>query len=232
MAKFLLFFSLLFFSTTQQENNTYWKLHPTRLEKTLGFYREHQSTIDSVIGLYNFNPQFVISIVAPEISRYDNLKNTIEKETIELFYVNLGPQYSDFSVGYFQMKLSFIEKLEWFVKHNKKLEKYAFVRTFNDTIPIAIRKERVERVKSLEWELHYLCLCYEITINRFRSKHFETDSKRLEFCATAYNRGFAQSMEEIEKWTEIKSFPNEVFGENFPYGKVASDFYDELMEME
>lgn len=225
MQKFLLTSICFIFLCTNTPSKTYWELYPGRLEDTKHFYTVHKHIIDSIVKKYNYNPAFVFSIVAPEISRFNNLKNTIEHRTVEMLYVNFGTDYSDFSIGFFQMKLSFIEQLEQLVNKSSRFNRFDFICQFSDTIPASIRRERVNRLRSLKWDLHYLCLCYNIINSRFAKKKYDSELQRLKFIATAYNRGFLQDEAEITKWMKIRSFPNEVFGENYPYGTVSKDFY-------
>ena len=53
---------------------------------------------------------FIYSIVAPEITQYSFIRNTLESYTLNVLYVQYGRAYADYSIGFFQMKPSFIEE--------------------------------------------------------------------------------------------------------------------------
>ncbi len=60
-----------------------------------------------------------ISIVLPELIRWNALQDIMETTALELLYVEKGKDGADFSIGYFQMKPSFIENLENYVLTNR-----------------------------------------------------------------------------------------------------------------
>ena len=56
------------------------------------------------------------SIIFPEFIRYSMFKDFLETEALKIGYVQFGAEAVDFSIGYCQMKPSFIEKLEYEIK--------------------------------------------------------------------------------------------------------------------
>jgi hypothetical protein len=46
----------------------------------------------------------LLCIVAPEVARYSTWRDKLETGTVELFYVQMGDNYGQFSIGSFQMK--------------------------------------------------------------------------------------------------------------------------------
>jgi len=62
----------------------------------------------------------MIAIVFPEMLRYNENLEEIETQLLKSLYVRFGNRYADFSIGYFQMKPSFAEKIE--ESKGKKLE--------------------------------------------------------------------------------------------------------------
>ena len=68
---------------------------------------------------YRADTAVITSVIFPEVLRYSIFKNYFETKGLELIYTKYGKKYADFSVGYFQMKPSFVESLE---KHVPKTD--------------------------------------------------------------------------------------------------------------
>jgi len=54
----------------------------------------------------------VLSIVFPELIRFNAIQDKIETFALQSLYVKYGKDYANFSVGPFQVKPSFAESLE------------------------------------------------------------------------------------------------------------------------
>ena len=66
------------------------------------------------------------SIDFPELIRYSVLKDKMEGYILMTFYKLHGSKFSDYSVGYFQMKPSFIENLEKYTQIYD-LQKFSYI---------------------------------------------------------------------------------------------------------
>ena len=75
----------------------------------------------------------IIAIAFPEIIRYNAFSDLIEITSNRILYINGGKTASDFSIGLFQMKPSFVEDLENYVANSEKLEKYKNIQILNKT---------------------------------------------------------------------------------------------------
>jgi len=56
----------------------------------------------------NIPPEFAIAIVFPEIIRFSAILDIIESSALKTLYIQNGEKYADFSIGYCQMKPSFV----------------------------------------------------------------------------------------------------------------------------
>lgn len=175
------------------------------------------------------NPQeaaFVLSIGFPELLRFHALQNSLETAFLEVLYVRKGTAYANFSVGRFQMKPSFAETLEGYIKNNLRLNApkiylYKVKETSN------IRKARIKRLNNLGWQLKYLQCLYKALNHRYARTKFKSHLQKLRFFASAYNYGFLNSYARINNWSKIKAFPH---GKNstrkqLNYSIIAADFY-------
>lgn len=169
-----------------------------------------------------------VSVVFPEMLRYVLWKDLFETAALELLYVRYGTSKVDFSIGWFQMKPSFAEKLEReiyestdLVMHYSDLVKYSV--PHNDSV--AIRSERIKRLKQLSWQLRYLNAFIALALTRYPVENLEP-AERVKILAAAYNRGLVQSVEELNSFNKLKTFPYGPQRSNpFGYAQVAEYFY-------
>jgi hypothetical protein len=207
-----------------QISHPYITEYPYESRNTLRFYEQNRDKFDNSAKDVPVNGLFLFSIVAPEVSQYNFLRNKIETSSLKVLYVEGGTVYSDFSIGQFQMKPSFVETME------QNLLKYPDLKTaysdclFADPESRESRVSRVNRLNDTDWQLRYLSLFVELMKKRFASKVFANDEEKLKFYAAAYNVGFYKSAEEIEKIGKLKLFPH--FGTTkYRYCEIALCFY-------
>lgn len=82
----------------------------------LEFLLQNEEIIDDVLSDLNESEKAeVLSIVFPEIIRWNEFQDVIEISADRTLYVNGGSKLGDFSLGSFQMKPSFIESLERYI---------------------------------------------------------------------------------------------------------------------
>jgi len=70
------------------------------------------------------DPAIVLPPAFPELIRFSLFRDSMELFSLEVFYVNFGSGVNDFSVGIFQMKPSFVEKMEDFMDKHDELKEY------------------------------------------------------------------------------------------------------------
>lgn len=189
---------------------------------------ENKDLFDKVIQLdYNLDKNILLSIVAPEISFYDRFVGQMETIASEIFYVQLGFDYADFSVGLFQMKPSFIEDLENSLDSFPELEKYKNQIRIKSNDQQKKRSIRLDRLKKVEWQLKYLCIYYIYMEKKHQNKKFISKLDKIKFYATAYNCGFNKSNSVIQKFYNLKLFPSKKLGykDHFQYGEISIYFY-------
>ena len=177
---------------------------------------------------YKADIAVITSVIFPEILRYSIFKDYFETKGLELIYTKYGKKYADFSVGYFQMKPSFVESLEKYVLKTKGLsEKFGHIPIFKDTRERKIRAERIRRLKSFEWQMDYLNCFYIITGKLHPEQQWKNKNEKIKFFATAYNHGFYKDTEEIKEWINVPVFP---YGANsksrqYIYSDISCYFY-------
>jgi hypothetical protein len=185
-------------------------------------------TIQRVSEQYDCETAEALSIVFPEIIRYSKFKDFFETKALEQFYVLKGNSWADFSIGIFQMKPSFVEDLEYHVQHLPGLKAdFQDIIFFFGNTGQEKRQERIERLKSFEWQLKYAFCYYQIIQKCYEHFPFRDDEHRRKFFATAYNFGFTRPFEEIEAWMDQKAFPygKKFNTEQFAFSELSTAFY-------
>lgn len=211
----------------------YPKIFGSDYNSAINFMKVNKKYINSALKDSSIDKSIIVSFLFPERIRYSLISDLIETEITESIYVNFGSSTVDFSIGYFQMKPSFIEKMEKYVKNNQKLtQNYNFIYNYNSTNLTEIRKQRVQRLKSFNWQLKYAAVFYSIISHKFDLEDF-TKKQKIEFYAAAYNYGFNSSKEEITKTIESEYFPygGTYPGKQYSYAKIASDFYENYYKL-
>ena len=213
-----------FFSIKERYRNEYNKANL--------FCQSIRGKIDSIAKKFDIKTEMLLPIVFPECMRYSVYQDKLETWSLEFLYTNYGKEYSDFSIGKFQMKPSFAEKIEETIKNDStSFYKYRFIyKHANSESEHLIRMARVYRLKTLEWQILYLCCFYKIAEKNFSSINFVSSEDKISFYATAYNLGFWKNKAEIEKWRNIKLFPSGKIDNfnNFSYGDIASEYYTQI----
>jgi hypothetical protein len=202
----------------------YKEHRPDEFLKALSFLNEHKSEFKNCVSGTSLNFKQAFAIVAPEISEYSSVKNYFESQSLKVLYVQRGKGYSDFSVGYFQMKPSFVEKLEKTVSNELNLYKSFQGYLINLKDPKSERRERLKRLESKNWQFKYLKLFITIVANKTKNQKFLNEEEEIQFYSTAYNAGFHKSKQDILREMNMERFPNFSL-KKFNYSKVSLEFY-------
>jgi len=203
----------------------YQQTNFSAFQKALLFYKHHKQEFTQAANGTVLNATQLFAIVAPEISRYDPMANWMELNSLRFFYVQFGKGYADFSIGSFQMKPSFIENMEDFVKHSVSLQKdKKVIKMNNPNTGLQRRKTIVDRLDNLDWQFSYLHLFSLIAEEKLSSLALEDKEEELVYFATMYNAGIQKSTEQLNTELSKQRFPRE--GRfKYNYADVAKEFY-------
>jgi hypothetical protein len=218
---FFLLFPIILFSQKYEE------FYSTEFDFGKVFYEKHHDDLMASANRIGESPQFLFSIVAPEVSQFNSIQNAFELNSLKILYVQGGSGYGNFSVGFFQMKPSFVETLE------SKVKIYKDIRHVFSFIPDATlnekeqRKMRLYNLDSLQAQLKYLEAFCLILKKKTVDIQFSSEQDRLKYFATAYNSGFELNKNKMYSMMDKTFFPH--FGENkFNYSDVSLEFYKTL----
>ena len=147
------FFSLIFIFSIDHNFN---RIFNDSYDEAINFIQLNNDLLINELGQDDSIRNEKIAIVFPEILKFSIYKDIIETKALELIYVNYGKEQADFSIGYFQMKPSFIEKIELEIMNNDYLQReYYYLIEFNVEDEKSKRKERINRLSTIEWQLKY-----------------------------------------------------------------------------
>ena len=140
--------------------------------------------------LFGVDPAIAESVVWPEMQLYFGLRDDAETTADYGSYV-FGVGNFDFSIGIFQMKPSFVEKLEKAWMGSSLAGFYNL--QFNVADDPSARHDRLSRMSTSEWQVIYLALFLRMLYLSYDLASLPLE-EQVRLAATAYNRGC--------KWTE------------------------------
>lgn len=144
------------------------------------------------------------AIVFPELLRYSHLRDYMEQSAVRALYVQGGKKKADFSIGMFQMKPSFIEKIESAWMHSTMRHDYQLYFDCSDNVQA--RSARIKRLVESKWQCIYLSMFVRLIVERDEEIATMTAVQRVGLLATAYNVDFAGTVEQLKTWQKMQRF--------------------------
>lgn len=195
-------------------------------QKAMVFLETNNHWLKPALEKYNIPYSMAIAVVFPELVRYSALRDKMEITLLKTLYRNLGDDYADFSVGVFQVKPSFAEKIReeaYKLMGNKARALFKKPSSFKEKR--LYRASIISDIEDPEKEFNYIIAFFKICESRFK-EGFPDEETKVRFLATAYNTGFWKSYEEIGKMSELKFFNTKLFKtENYSYADVSLYWY-------
>jgi len=197
-------------------------------EAATRFLQEHAWMADTLRG-YGVNPEEALSVIFPELLRYNELEDDLEVGALRVLYIQWGPQYADFSIGRFQMKPSFALRLErdcWRTLptvYTSRLR--ASLTTVSDSLT-EDRRRRIARLTDLSWQLYYLALFFHYMDERYPPTRWNKREDKVRFYAAAYNSGYWLSERQIHQRMTGRFFAtNRLSRGKYCYGDIAVFYF-------
>jgi hypothetical protein len=229
---FLILFVFSFRTCIAQPLN-YCEIFGSDWQKALLFVEDNNTWIKPVLEKYKIPYYEAIAVIFPELVRYSALRDKMEITLLKTLYSNLGDDYADFSIGVFQVKPSFAERVRveassaigWKARTLfKKREVYKNDREYRSAI--------ISDLEDPVTEFNYIIAFFKICEKHFTIDYTDEASK-IRFLATAYNAGFWKSKEEIIKMCDLKFFNTKLFKtENYSYADVSLFWYNQYIQTE
>ncbi len=222
----LLLIFAIFCTRSFSQSLNYEELFGDDWEKALQFADMNEKWMRPLLERHQIPWEVAIAVVFPELVRYSAIRDKMETSMLKTLYRNLGNDYADFSVGVFQVKPSFAEKIReevsllegWRMKSLfRKKNSYKNVREYRGAIISDLEDPRSE----FKYIIAFITICEKVF-----PRVAENDTSRIRFLATAYNTGFWKNEEEIEKMSNSKFYNTKLFRtENYSYADVSLFWY-------
>lgn len=199
--------------------------------------------------IFGLDPALAESVIWPEMQQYNGIRDFAES-TADYSSAVTGGSGFDFSIGVFQMKPSFVRKLEaaWM---DSGLHRY-YGLSFDTADTPSVRCGRIERMRIPEWQVLYLGMFLRLLYRSYGS--FNEDGERIRegldalpkeeqvrLAATAYNRGCAWtpagqgSLDSLRLYSGVESFPRVIIRtpatRQYSYASLAWEHYQTIADL-
>lgn len=188
-------------------------------QKALKYLDDNNSWIKPALEKYKIPYHEAIAVVFPEIVRFSALRDKMETNILKTLYCNLGNEYANFSIGVFQIKPSFAEKIR--EEASRADGRKLFVKRRSFASDYLFRKSIVEDLEDPKTEINYLIAFFKICKRHFPIS-WQNEEDKIRFLATAYNTGFWKPEPEIKAMMDKKFFNTKMFKtENYSYADIS-----------
>jgi hypothetical protein len=208
------------------QERAYHERYDAECQLALSFWVSHEAEFKAIGSKAGVSARFLFALVAPEISQFGYLSDRAQTYILKVMYVQRGKAYADFSIGRFQMKPSFIERLEQCLRTESTLCTLFPEVLFTAESEWAERAERIKRLESMEWQLVYLALFCRVVQQRFEHIVFADETEKLQFYANAYNVGFYLNASRLQQ-TQGAYFPH-LSRQKYRYADISLWFYQNI----
>jgi len=195
----------------------YKKIFGSDFDSALHFFDNNKVKIKKLTTQYQVSESILSSVLFPEKIRYSIFQDYFETQALSISYVDLGSNLVDFSIGDFQMKVSFIELLDTLLLLDDQLMMKYYTLAYTQKGDKNKRLERIKRLKSLDYQIIYACLFLDICSKAHDLSNLN-DNEKIKFYASAYNHGFWYPVQEIMDYAQKTFFP---YGKSYPYKQYA-----------
>ena len=207
----------------------------TNYQKTFGddwddavrFVKVHHEEWQQEFDLFDVDSRVAEAIVFPELIRYSMWQDEIERAAVNGLYVTKGREGANFSIGRFQMKPSFAEEVEQAWNRSSLSKEYGFV--FNLQSNNEARRSRIRRLSTMEGQCRYLAIFIRLLQQRHPQLSQQPTKDQVRFLATAYNRSFNVSYEQIRQMQRERHFHTDVIKTRrtrlYVYADIAASFF-------
>lgn len=157
-------------------------------------------------GLSEYDPDFVIAVIFPELMRYSQFSDAIEKKIDQMIHA-FSNELNSCSIGPMQMKPVFAITLEKKLHADSELaQKFSMIDFNGKGESLSQRMSRIERLKNMDTQIYYLLAFIEICTKEYNLENQPVEYK-LKIISTAYNSGLGFSLKSLEEKSQVRGFP-------------------------
>lgn len=199
---------LLVMSSATVFSANYPKVFGNDWTSAINYVKEHHDEWSREFEQFDVDPRLAVAIVFPELIRYSIWQDEIERAAVNGLYVSKGTDGANFSIGRFQMKPSFAEEIEQEWNRSSLSKEYGFV--FNLQQNNEARRSRIRRLSNMQGQCRYLAIFIRLLQQRHPQLEQLSEKEQVCFLATAYNRSFTASFQQIKKIQHERHFHTDV----------------------
>ena len=199
---------LLVMSSATVFSANYPKVFGNDWISAINYVKEHHDEWSREFEQFDVDPRLAVAIVFPELIRYSMWQDEIERAAVNGLYVSKGTDGANFSIGRFQMKPSFAEEIEQEWNRSSLSKEYGFV--FNLQQNNEARRSRIRRLSNMQGQCRYLAIFIRLLQQRHPQLEQLSEKEQVCFLATAYNRSFTASFQQIKKIQHERHFHTDV----------------------
>ena len=199
---------LLVMSSATVFSANYPKVFGNDWTSAINYVKEHHDEWSREFEQFDVDPRLAVAIVFPELIRYSMWQDEIERAAVNGLYVSKGTDAANFSIGRFQMKPSFAEEIEQEWNRSSLSKEYGFV--FNLQQNNEARRSRIRRLSNMQGQCRYLAIFIRLLQQRHPQLEQLSEKEQVCFLATAYNRSFTASFQQIKKIQHERHFHTDV----------------------
>ena len=199
---------LLVMSSATVFSANYPKLFGNDWTSAINYVKEHHDEWSREFEQFDVDARLAVAIVFPELIRYSMWQDEIERAAVNGLYVSKGTDGANFSIGRFQMKPSFAEEIEQEWNRSSLSKEYGFV--FNLQQNNEARRSRIRRLSNMQGQCRYLAIFIRLLQQRHPQLEQLSEKEQVCFLATAYNRSFTASFQQIKKIQHERHFHTDV----------------------
>ena len=199
---------LLVMSSATVFSANYPKIFGNDWTSAINYVKEHHDEWSREFEQFDVDPRLAVAIVFPELIRYSMWQDEIERAAVNGLYVSKGTDGANFSIGRFQMKPSFAEEIEQEWNRSSLSKEYGFV--FNLQQNNEARRSRIRRLSNMQGQCRYLAIFIRLLQQRHPQLEQLSEKEQVCFLATAYNRSFTASFQQIKKIQHERHFHTDV----------------------
>ncbi len=225
MKSLLIFLSIFLFCKPSFAQPDYREIFGEDWVKADKYEKENRVWLEPLLNRSHISYPVAIAVVFPELIRYSALRDKMETTLLKTLYVNLGEDYSNFSIGVFQMKPSFAAMIRSKFSGSyrgknvfRKISEYDDIKDFRKSIVKDLDDPKIQAV--------YLMAFIKICESKFKVSAME-ESYQIRFLATAYNFGFDKARKDVHAMIDRKFFSTKLIkGENYCYADISLYWYN------
>ena len=186
---------------------------------------ENKSWMKELCDEYDVEYEMASTIIFPELLRYSRYLNVLETIANKTLYVKFGSEYSNFSVGVFQMKPSFVEDL-LFSNELSKGKLYEILNINEDYDDDAeLREEIVNALQSDQSAFRFVIAFIKICEKRYKIENYD-EYEKVVFMSTVYNAGLKTKQEDVSELSTEKHFNDRLVSDQYySYSDIALWYY-------